>query len=70
MNTAGRKIYHVRLEKDERTLLQEILDSGKGSKERRRWASILLLADRGRGDGGLSTAGRSRGWTARARRDW
>ena len=31
MNSTGKKIYKVRLEKDERKRLKEIPDSGKGS---------------------------------------
>ncbi len=54
MSSTGKKIYKVRLEPDERKHLKEILDSGKGSKERRRRAHILLLADESRPDGGLS----------------
>ena len=57
MNSTGKKIYKVRLEEDEREYLKEILDSGKGSKERRRRAHILLLADESRPDGGLSDGG-------------
>lgn len=53
---AGRKIYRVRLEDDEREMLREAVDSGRGSKERRRRARILLLADRAR-DGGGRTDG-------------
>ena len=56
METAGRKIYRVRLEEDERERLKGILDGGKGSKERRRRAHVLLLADEGRRDGGLGDA--------------
>ena len=56
MNAIGRKIYHVRLEEDERQLLLGMVDGGKGSKERRRRASILLLADRDRKGGGRSDA--------------
>ena len=56
MSSTGRKIYHVRLEADERVMLREIVDGGRGSKERRRRAHILLLADRGRAGGGRSDA--------------
>ena len=56
MNTIGRKIYHVRLDEDERSQLREMADSGKGSKERRKRANILLLADTGRAGGGRSDA--------------
>ena len=51
METAGRKIHRVRLERDERRRLKEILDSGGSSKERRLRAHVLLLADEGRSDG-------------------
>ena len=57
MNSTGMKIYRVRLEPDERKHLKEILDSGKGSKEHRRRAHILLLADESRPDGGLGDGG-------------
>lgn len=56
MESAGRKICRVRLEEDERERLKGILDGGKGSKERRRRAHVLLLADEGRPDGGLGDA--------------
>ena len=56
MAGSGRKIYHVELDGDERRLLQELVDGGKGSKERRRRAHLLLLADRGRADGGRTDA--------------
>ena len=56
MESAGRKICRVRLEKDERKWLKGILDGGAGSKERRRRAHVLLLADEGRSDGGLGDA--------------
>ncbi len=56
MESTGRKIYRVRLEMDERERLKEILDGGKGSKERRRRAHALLLADEGRPGGGLGDA--------------
>ena len=36
--------------------MKEILDGCKGSKERRRRAQILLLADETRPDGGLGDA--------------
>ena len=61
MSSTGKKIYKVRLEPDERKHLKEILDSGKGSKERRRRAHILLLADESRPDGGLSDGANRRG---------
>ncbi len=59
MNSTGNKTYEVRLEKDERKHLvpisfKEILDGGKGSKERCRRAHILLLSDESRPDGDLS----------------
>ncbi len=54
--TAGRKIYRVTLETREHTRLQTIIDSGKGSKERRRRAHILLLADTDRPGGGTPTS--------------
>ena len=57
MSSTGRKIYHVRLEADERVMLKETVDGGRGSKERRRRAHILLPADRGREGGGRSGAG-------------
>ena len=56
MNMSGRKIYHVDLEEGERALLQGIVDGGKGSKERRLRAHILLLADRRRAGGGRGDA--------------
>ena len=56
METTGRKIYRVRLEADERERLKGILDGGRGSKERRRRAHVLLLADEGRPGGGLGDA--------------
>ena len=56
MKSAGSKIHRVRLESDERKRLKEILDNGKGSKERRIRAHVLLLADEGRSDGGFGDA--------------
>lgn len=56
MNMTGRKICRVRLEEEERRLLREAVDSGKGSKERRRRARILLLADGARAGGGRADA--------------
>ncbi len=56
MSTTGRKIYRVRLEEHERIMLQEMVDGGKGSKERRRRAHILLLADEDRQGGARSDA--------------
>ena len=52
MTSDGRKIYRVTLEADERARLRAPVDSGKGSKERRGRAHILLLADRDRAEGG------------------
>ena len=54
MTSTGTKIYKIRLEHDEREQMKEMLDSGKGSKERRRRAHILLLADENRSNGCLS----------------
>ncbi len=51
MNSTGKKIHKLRLKKNECGFLKEILDSGKGSKERRRRAHILLLSDESRSDG-------------------
>ena len=53
----NRKIYHVGPEEDERALLRGTADGGKGSKERRLRAHILLLADRRRAGGGRGDAG-------------
>ncbi len=52
MTSKGRKIYHVTLEADERDQLQALVDRGTGSKERRKRAHILLLADIDRVGGG------------------
>ena len=41
----GRIFYHVTLGLEERLYLQEMVDSGKGAKEQRKRAHILLLAD-------------------------
>ena len=57
MNPAGRKTCRVRPGPDGRKRLKEMLDSGKGSKERRRRAHIPLLADGSRPDGGLGDGG-------------
>ena len=46
----------MKLDGDERRFLQGIVDGGKGSAERRRRAHPLLLADRGREDGGRTDA--------------
>ena len=54
MTSTGTKIYKIRLEHDEREQMKEMVDSGKGSKERRRRAHILLLADENRSNGCLS----------------
>ena len=56
MNAMGRKICHARLERDERERLRGTAD-GKGSKERRKRANILLPADRRRAGGGRGDAG-------------
>ena len=52
MTVGGRKLYQVTLTDDERTQLQDLVDRGKGFKERRKRAHILLLADTGRDRGG------------------
>ena len=44
MSATGGRIHRVRLEVHERKMLQGIVDGGRGSKERRRRAHILLLA--------------------------
>ena len=51
------KICPAGLEEDERSFLRGIADGGKGSKERRLRARILLLADRGRVGGARGDAG-------------
>ena len=56
MSATGRKIHRVRLEGHERIMLRELVDGGKGSKERRRRAHILLLADEDRQGGARSDA--------------
>ena len=56
MAGSGRKIHHVELDEDERRFLRGIVDGGKGSAERRKRAHLLLLADRGREDGGRTDA--------------
>jgi hypothetical protein len=43
------KIYRIALTQQERVELRGIADAGSGSKERRRRAKILLLADEGAG---------------------
>ena len=55
MEIAGRKTYRVKLESEERAALRSVVD-GQGSKERRRRAHILLLADEKRKDGALADA--------------
>ncbi len=56
MTAQGRKIHKATLTGDERARLREIVDGGKGSKERRRRAHILLLADTDRPGGGTPTS--------------
>ncbi len=56
MTSDGRKIYHVTLDADERHQLQALVDRGQGSKERRKRAHILLLADPDRAGGGRRDA--------------
>ncbi len=56
MEQTGRKIHRVRLEAHERARLKDIVDGGRGSKERRRRAHVLLLADEGRPNGGWTDA--------------
>ena len=56
MTSEGRKIYKVTLEADERAALQALVDSGQGSKELRKRAHILLLADQDRAGGGRCDA--------------
>ncbi len=56
MTSGGRKIYHVTLDADERDQLQTLVDKGQGSKERRKRAHILLLADQDRAGGGRRDA--------------
>ena len=53
MNPNGRKFYHVTLDTEERSFLQDLVEGGTGSKERRKRAHILLLADINRDGGGL-----------------
>ena len=60
MAESGRKICHVELDEDERRFLREIVDGGKGSAERRKRAHVLLLADRGRADGGRTDVAQAR----------
>ncbi len=52
MTTVGRKLYQVTLTDDERIQLQDLVDDGKGSKERCKQAHILILAGIGRDRGG------------------
>ncbi len=56
MNPNGRKFYHVTLDPEERSSLRDLVEGGKGSKERRKRAHILLRADRSRDGGGLRDA--------------
>jgi len=56
MEQAGRKIYRVRPGAHGRARLKDLVDGGKGSKERRRRAHVLLLADEGRPNGGWTDA--------------
>ncbi len=56
MEQAGRKICRVRLEAHERARLKDIVDGGRGSKERRRRAHVLLPGDGGRPNGGWTDA--------------
>jgi len=56
MNPNGRTLNHVTLEPEERTSLQEMVDSGKGAKEQRKRAHILLWADVDRPGGGYRDA--------------
>ncbi len=51
MTAQGGKIHKVTLTGDERTRLREIVDGGRGSKERRRRAHILPRADTDRPGG-------------------
>ncbi len=55
MEIAGRKKHRVKLKSEERAALRSVVD-GQGSKERRRRAHILLLADDNRKDGALADA--------------
>ncbi|MCY4459103.1 MAG: hypothetical protein OXC26_01685 [Albidovulum sp.] len=55
MEVAGRKKYRVKLESEERAELKSVVD-GQGSKERRRRAHILLLADENSKDGAMADA--------------
>ena len=48
MNSTGGNVHGIRLEKDERRHLKEILDSSRGSRERHRRAHVLLPADESR----------------------
>ncbi|MCY4290711.1 MAG: hypothetical protein OXC72_02995 [Roseovarius sp.] len=49
---SGGNTCHVRPADEERKHLREIVDGGMGAPLRRKRAHILLLADRGREDGG------------------
>ncbi len=55
MKIAGRKKYRVKLESEECAVHRSVVD-GQESKERRRRAHILLLADENRKDGALADA--------------
>ncbi len=56
MTSDGRKIYHVTLDADARHQLPALVDRGQGSKERRKRAHILVLADPDRAGGGRRDA--------------
>ena len=53
MNPNGRQLYHVTLGAEERSSLEDLVEGGRGSQERRKRAHILLLADMNRNGGGL-----------------
>ncbi len=56
MTSDGRTTYKVTLDADERHQLPALVDRGQGSKERRKRAHILLLADQDRAGGGRRDA--------------
>jgi len=56
MEQAGSRIYRVRPGAHERARLKDPVDGGKGLRERRRRAHVLLLADGGRPNGGWTDA--------------
>ena len=56
MNATGRKIHRVKLDDEERERLRGLVEGGKGSKERRLRAHVLLLADENRDGGGRRDA--------------